>query len=80
MSRGQLPRTPEYFPRMNDRAGRRRYRRTIARAHRFAATLNGTAYRYGGHPDALGLLGSIYAVLGRGVMSEIEYRAEVGIE
>jgi hypothetical protein len=25
------PRTPEYFPRMNDRAGRRRARRTAAR-------------------------------------------------
>lgn len=29
MSRGQTPRTPEYFPRMNDRAGRRRHRRAV---------------------------------------------------
>ena len=32
MSRGQTPRTPEHFPRMNDRAGRRRARREVRRA------------------------------------------------
>ncbi len=32
MSRGQTPRTPENFPRMNDRAGRRRERQCQRRA------------------------------------------------
>lgn len=40
MSRGQIPRTPEYFPRMNDRAGRRRVRASLARAQRFCDEMN----------------------------------------
>lgn len=32
MSRGQTPRTPEFFPKMKDRAGRRRFRRERKRA------------------------------------------------
>lgn len=55
MSR-RRPRNVLHFPDMNDRAGRRRFRRAIARAQRFCDRMN------------------------RGVMSESQYRTEVGIE
>lgn len=48
MSSGQYPRNPIHFPRMNDRAGRRRIRRRMAWAHQFAAALTDQPYNYGG--------------------------------
>ncbi|WP_280332083.1 hypothetical protein [Nocardia wallacei] len=49
MSSGQLRRDAQTFPDMNRRAERRRYRRAVARARRFAERMDNTPFNRGGY-------------------------------